>query len=66
VVDAGDAHAAERAAEWLEAQRKRFGPHMTLSIGGPRESEAAGIYERAKVLIAAMLDRVNPIPSPPR
>ena len=64
MVDAGDAHAAERAAAWLEAQRKRFGPHMTLSIGGPRESEAAGIYECAKALIGAILDRVGPTPSP--
>ena len=66
VVDTSDAHALERAAAWLVAQRKRFGPHMTLSIGGPRESEAAGIYERAKALIGAMLDRVKPTPSPPR
>ena len=66
MVDAGDAHAAERAAEWLEAQRKRFGPHMTLSIGGPRESEAAGIYARAKPLIGAILDRLGPTPSPHR
>jgi hypothetical protein len=29
---------------------------MTLSIGGPRESEAPGIYARARLLIAAMLD----------
>jgi len=39
---------------------------MTLSIGGPRETEAAGIYERAKALIGAMLDRVSPTPSPHR
>jgi hypothetical protein len=29
---------------------------MTLSIGGPRESEVPGIYAIAKTLIAAMLD----------
>ena len=38
---------------------KRFGPHMALGIGGPRESEAPGIYARAKSLIAAMLDEVT-------
>ena len=31
-------------------------PHMTLGIGGPRESEAPGIYARARMLIAIMLD----------
>jgi hypothetical protein len=41
------------------AQRKRFGSDMTLSIGGPRESEAPGIYTLAKTLIAAMLDLVR-------
>jgi hypothetical protein len=59
VVDASDATAPERAAVWLQAQQRRFGPHMTLSIGGPRESEAADIYARAKTLIATMLDRVT-------
>jgi hypothetical protein len=66
VVDASDAQAPERVVEWLAAQRKRFGPHLTLSIGGPRESEAAGIYARAKALIGAILDRLGPTPSPPR
>jgi hypothetical protein len=52
-----DADAAELVSVWLQAQRKRFGPHMTLSIGGPRESEAPGIYARAKALLGAILDR---------
>ena len=59
VVDASDAKAPAHAAAWLHAQRKRFGPHMTLSIGGPRESEAPGIYVSTRALIAAMLDRVT-------
>src|SRR5947207_15448567 len=59
VVDATDARAPAHVAAWLEAQRKRFGPHMTLSIGGPRESESSGIYARAKALIAAVLDRLT-------
>jgi hypothetical protein len=29
---------------------------MTLGVGGPRESEAPGIYARARMLIAIMLD----------
>src|SRR2546421_8187290 len=56
VVDATDAHALQHATSWLNAQRKRFGSDMTLSIGGPRESEAPGIYTPAKALIAAILD----------
>jgi Circularly permutated YpsA SLOG family len=59
VVDATDTKAPAHAAAWLGTQRKRFGPHMTLSIGGPRESEAPGIYARAKALIATMLDLVR-------
>ena len=45
-------HMAEGAAQDGSA------PDMTLGIGGPRESEAPGIYARARSLIAAMLDRV--------
>lgn len=56
VVDASDPNAADGAASWLKAQERRFGPDMTLSVGGPRESEAPGIYARARTLIAAMLD----------
>ena len=59
VVDATDPKAPAHAAAWLGAQRKRFGSDMTLSIGGPRESEAPGIYTLAKALIAAMLDLVR-------
>ena len=59
VVDACDGKASAHAAEWLQAQRKRFGPHMTLGIGGPRESEAPGIYSKAKAFIAAVLKRAT-------
>ena len=59
VVDATDTKAQVHAASWLDAQRKRFGSDMILSIGGPRESEAPGIYTLAKVLIAAILDRAR-------
>jgi hypothetical protein len=56
VIDATEPHAPQRAAAWVKAQQLRFGAEMTLSIGGPRESEAPGIYARARLLIAAMLD----------
>jgi hypothetical protein len=58
VIDASDPEAPAGAATWLRAQRKRFGASMTLGVGGPRESEAPGIYTRARSLIAAMLDHV--------
>jgi len=45
-----------RAAAWLRTQRERFGENFTLAIGGPRESEAAGIYGRALAFIGALLD----------
>ena len=59
VIDASDRKPRRSAATWLRAQRKRFGANMTLGIGGPRESEAPGIYTRARSLIAAMLDHVT-------
>jgi hypothetical protein len=59
VVDTGDPEAPARAATWLQAQIKRFGADLSLGIGGPRESEAPGIYDKARTLIAAILDRVR-------
>jgi hypothetical protein len=35
---------------------------MTLSVGGPRESEAPGIYARARLLIAGVLDALDQSP----
>ena len=59
VIDAIDPEAPLRATAWVRTQQKRFGPHMTLGIGGPRESECPGIYVRAKQFIEAMLDRLD-------
>lgn len=56
VVDASDHGAPARAAAWLKLQKHRFGRELTLGIGGPRESEAPGIYGLAKTLIAGTLD----------
>jgi hypothetical protein len=57
VIDATDAHAPQRAAAWLEKQKDRFGADMALGVGGPRESEAPGIYAQAKQLLRAMISR---------
>ncbi len=51
-----DPRALGKAAGWLAAQRRRFGPQLALAIGGPRESEAPGIYAAAGRLIGALLD----------
>src|SRR5262245_39400406 len=57
VLDVNAEHAVKHAKTWLCTQRKRFGPHMVLSIGGPRESEAPGIYQRAKHILTALLQQ---------
>jgi hypothetical protein len=36
-------------------QQARHGANLKLAIGGPRESEAPGIYGRAKGFIEALL-----------
>ena len=42
-------------ALWLRVQQARHGANLKLAIGGPRESEAPGIYGRAKGFIEALL-----------
>jgi hypothetical protein len=39
------------AGLWLRFQERRVGAGLTLAIGGPRESEAPGIYQHALVFI---------------
>jgi hypothetical protein len=54
VIDLSQADPAASAREWLEVQRARFGAGLRLGIGGPRESEAPGIYERARGFLSAL------------
>jgi len=65
VADASDSEAPARAALWLQAQQKRFGRDLALGVGGPRESEAAGIYARARALLCDVLDRLEASPRNP-
>jgi hypothetical protein len=44
------------AALWLRVQKQRHGTGLKLAIGGPRESEAPGIYQTATEFIEALLD----------
>ena len=53
VVDVGAADAAARVRAWLAAP---LAAHVgeapfRLAVGGPRESEAKGIYEKARVVL---------------
>ena len=43
-IDLSDPEAGARTIAWLAAQRAAFGDGFVVSIGGPRESEAPGIY----------------------
>jgi hypothetical protein len=57
VAELGAADVTEHTAAWLHTQRESFGKNLTLAIGGPRASEAPGIYARAVAFIGALLDR---------
>jgi hypothetical protein len=54
VIDLSQADASAGASEWFETQPARFGTGLRLGIGGPRESEAPGIYERARAFLSAL------------
>jgi hypothetical protein len=54
VITLNEANAIADASQWLEAQRTRFGAGLRLGIGGPRESEAPGIYDRAYAFLSAL------------
>jgi len=55
VADLGNPEILKHATLWLRVQEGRHGENLALAIGGPRESEAPGIYARAKAFIAALL-----------
>ena len=62
----GNGDALRQAALWLRVQQARCGAALKLAIGGPRESEAPGIYGRAHAFIAALMDAVaNRAQTPP-
>ncbi len=46
----------KHARLWLRVQQARRGDELKLAIGGPRESEAAGIYARAAEFIRALVE----------
>ena len=50
----GDAD-VKHARLWLQVQRARRGDDLKLAIGGPRESEAPGIYRQAVEFIRSLI-----------
>jgi Circularly permutated YpsA SLOG family len=56
VIDVSQPDAAAQVVQWLQAQRQRFGAHVRLGVGGPRESQAAGIYASTRRLMASVLE----------
>ncbi|GAG11155.1 unnamed protein product, partial [marine sediment metagenome] len=55
VVDVSQPDAAAQVEGWLREQVERFGEHMKLGVGGPRESEAPGIYASTRRLLVSVL-----------
>jgi hypothetical protein len=54
-IDPSDPEARTRAIAWLAAQRATFGNGFVLSIGGPRESEAPGVYAHTMAFLCDVL-----------
>ena len=58
VVDVGAADAVERITAWLAAllATRTSDASFRLMVGGPRESEAPGIYRRARVILGEAIE----------
>ena len=55
VVNLRDPDIVTRTGLWLRVQQKRLGDDLALAIGGPRESEAPGIYQPARSFVEALV-----------
>jgi hypothetical protein len=55
VADLANPDMPKHASLWLRVQQARHGADLELAIGGPRESEAPGIYQRARSFIEALM-----------
>lgn len=56
IVNLRDSKTCEQAKLWLRVQQARHGEGLKLAIGGPRESEAPGIYRLARAFIESLLE----------
>ncbi len=60
VVDVDAPNAADDVAGWLnELLAAPQDATFRLAVGGPRESEAAGIYEKSKHMLAVIFERLR-------
>jgi hypothetical protein len=59
VVDVVDPNELGRTVDWLSGQLSLRGKSFALGIGGPRESEAPGIYAKTVRFLYSVLDRVQ-------
>ncbi len=62
ILNLAESDPLNRAALWLRVQEARHGNGLKLAIGGPRESEAPGIYARAAALIDRLWNSAGHIP----
>jgi hypothetical protein len=56
IVNLRDSKTAEQAGLWLRVQQARQGGDLKLAIGGPRESEAPGIYKESLSFLESLLE----------
>jgi hypothetical protein len=54
-----NADVLKNASLWLRVQLARHGAALELAVGGPRESEAPGIYRRAAAFVHELMDSVG-------
>jgi hypothetical protein len=54
LVNLGESERPEQAEMWLRVQKARHGDGLKLAVGGPRESEAPGIYASAKTFVGSL------------
>jgi hypothetical protein len=55
VLDLDAPDASSRAAAWIAALKTERRAPFALGIGGPRESEAPGLYAKARALLGEVL-----------
>ena len=55
MLDLSAPDALTRGTGWLRAQTRSHGADLRLGIGGPRESEAPGIYAKTKAFLQRLL-----------
>ena len=56
VADLENSDIVRHAVLWLRVQQSRHGEALAFAVGGPRESEAPGIYARATAFIEALVE----------